>query len=157
MDVKPGDLIFYPDDGNWKHAVFGWLQKIGGEIGSWSGKPITHVAMISTEPDLIVEMKWPRPKFRLYADDLREKIVMRPKCDNVTKMRAIYWCYFNIEAHYSFLEMLLGKFGFTSAYKVCSGWVDRAYDEAGYPLVNVKDKLVSPCELIGSEFLEKVA
>jgi hypothetical protein len=159
MSVQPGDLIFYVDTGDsWKHSIFSWLQKIGGEMGGLREGPMsfTHVAMISTEPDLIVELKWPRPKFRLFADDMRKKVIMRPKCPNDVKIRAIYWCYFNIDTKYSFLSMLLGKFGLQKAYKVCSGWLDMAYKEAGYSLSKDGDKLVSPNELYSSDKLIKV-
>lgn len=156
MNVKPGDIVFYPDDGNWKHSIFAKLQEWGGELGSWAGKPITHVGMISTEPDLMIDMKWPRPRFSFFADDVREKIVMRPACDEAIRLRAIYWCYFHINEHYSFADMVLGKFGAVHSYKICSGWVSAAYKEAGFPLVRFDDKLVSPHELISSRWLREV-
>jgi hypothetical protein len=153
MNIAPGDLIFYPDDGNWRHHFFAWIQKIGGELGTYTGTPITHVAMISTEPDLIIEMAWPRPRFRFFADDTRAKIIMRPDCDEIYKMRAIYNCYLDIAESYSFFDMVLGKFGFTKAHKVCSAWIDAAYKEAGFNLTPVSDNLVSPNEMISSSNL----
>lgn len=156
MNVKPGDLIFYPVDENWKHKVFAWLQKVGGQLGSYKGPTITHVAMVASEPDLVIEMKWPRPKFRLFVDDIRDKIISRPKCDDVFKTRSIYWCYFNIEEHYSFLEMALGQFGLINCNRVCSAWVAKAYKEAGFPLLSGNDHLISPNELIMSDKLEIV-
>lgn len=156
MNVKPGDLIFYPVDGDWKHKIFAWLQKAGGQLGSYHGKPITHVAMIATEPDLVIEMKWPRPKLRLFADDMRDKIIMRPKCDEILKTRSVYWCYLNMEQHYSFIEMILGRFGILNCHRVCSAWVANAYKEAGYPLRSDDDHLISPNELIMSDKLELV-
>lgn len=120
------------------------------------GLSFTHVAMISTEPDLVVEMRWPSPKFRLFADDLRKKVIMRPKCPNDVKIKAIYWCYFNIDAEYSFWNMLLGRFGWAQGYKVCSGWIDMAFKEAGFLLSSESDKLVSPNELYSSDKLIKV-
>lgn len=155
-NLKPGDLIFYPNDGNWKHEIFVWLQKLGGQMGSYRGKPITHVGMISTEPDLIIEMKWPRPKFRLFADDMREKIILRPRCDEVFTMRAIYWCYFNMEEHYSFFEMVLGRMGITNCQRVCSAWIAKAFQSSGFPLKSDSDHLISPNELITSDKLELV-
>lgn len=154
--LKPGDLIFYPDDGYWKHSIFTWFQKIGGEMGGCKDTSYTHVAMISTEPDLVVEMKWPRPKFRLFVDDMREKIIMRPKCSDEFKLRALYWCYFNIDSNYSFLNMILGKLGLTKAYKVCSAWIDESYKEGGFPLTSMSDKLVSPNELFSSDKMERI-
>lgn len=156
MILKPGDLIFYPDDGKWNHRFFSLIQKWGKEMGSLTDKSFTHVAMIASEPDLVVEMSWPHPRFRLFADDTREKIVMRPKCDDVTKLRALYWCYLNTDDNYSFLNMALGEFGIKEGYKVCSGWLNKAFRVAGYPLWNVKDKMVSPNELFCSDKLEFV-
>jgi uncharacterized protein YycO len=156
LNLQPGDLIFYPDDGYWRHSIFAWLQKKTGELGTIKDPVYTHVAMISSEPDLIVEMKWPRPAFRFFADDTREKIILRPKCDDKIKLRAIYWCYFNIDAHYSFWNMLFGKMNLTTAYKVCSGFVDTAYKEAGFSLTPMSDKCVSPNELASSDKLIKL-
>jgi hypothetical protein len=158
MDYKPGDLIFYPDDGALGHHLFALLQRWFGEMGSVKvgDREMTHVAMISTEPDLIVEMRWPQPRFRFFADDTREKIIMRPKLDEKTKMRAVYWCYLNVDTHYSFWQMLLGRFGICQTWKVCSGWVDTAYRESGVCLTDENDKLVSPNELYSSDKLERV-
>ena len=156
MGVLPGDLIFYPDDGYWKHTIFAWLQKKTGELGKITGTPYTHVAMIANDPDLVVEMKWPRPAFRFFADDTREKIILRPKCDDKIKLRAIYWCYFNVDTSYSPLNMALGFFKLAQAYKMCSGFVDRAYREAGFSLTPESDKCVSPNELASSDKLIKI-
>jgi len=141
-----------------KHRIFALLQRWFGEMGSIKpgDREMTHVAMISTEPDLIVEMRWPRPRFRLFVDDTREKIIMRPKADVATITRAVYWCYFNIDTHYSFWQMLLGRFGLCRTYKVCSGWVDEAYRQAGFGLSSPTDTLVSPNELFSSELLEPI-
>lgn len=154
--LKPGDLIFYPDDGAWKHRFFSWLQRLGGEMGKVQYPGYTHVAMISTEPDLIVQMHWPRPGFEFVADDMRPKVIYRPMCSDAVKMRAIYWCYMNIGDHYSFFNMLMGKLGLAKCYKVCSGWVDTAYKEAGFPLTPESDKLVSPNELASSGVIDYV-
>jgi len=152
--LKPGDIVFYPDTGKFKHKIFTWLQKLGNEMGDMEELSFTHVGMISTEPDLMIEMKWPRPSFSFFGDDMRPKVIMRPKCGDEYKIRAIYWCYFNINERYSFLNMLFGKFGLTKAHKVCSAWVDMAYKMAGYPLTCESDSLVSPNELASSGSLE---
>jgi uncharacterized protein YycO len=155
-DLRPGDLIFYPDmNDNWKHHIFAVLQEKFKEVGDWKGPILTHAAMISTEPDLIVEMVWPRPRFRFFADDQRPKIIMRPKVDQKAIMRAIYWCYMNINDHYDMVNMLFGYLKVAQAYKVCSGWIDTAFKEAGSPLTD-PEKLISPCELASSKFLEVV-
>jgi uncharacterized protein YycO len=154
--LKPGDLIFYPDDGNWKHRIFSWLQKIGGEMGKMTYPGYTHVAMVSTEPDLAVEMVWPRPRFRFIADDIRAKVIYRPMCGDIIKTRAISWCYLNIGEHYSFIDMVLGRMGLLHCHQVCSGWVDEAYKKAGFPLTSVKETLVSPNELASSGVIDYV-
>ena len=154
--LKPGDLIFYPDDGAWRHNFFAWLQKIGGEMGKIEPPGYTHVAMVSSEPDLIVQMKWPRPSFEFFADDMRPKVIYRPMCTDEVKMRAIYWCYMNINDHYSFLNMILGKFGVMQCHKVCSGWIDTAYKMAGFPLTPETDKMTSPNELASSGVIDYV-
>lgn len=158
--LKPGDIIFYPDDGSLRRTMFTKLQMMAGEMGKMSKETsMTHVGMVSTEPDLMIDMKWPRPHFSFIADDQRKRIVMRPRCGDEFKMRAIYWFYFNIGTHYSFLDMLLGNFGIVKSYKFCSGMVDRAYREAGFPLT-ANDWVVSPNELISSDkldFIEEVS
>jgi len=155
-ELRPGDLIFYPDmNDNWRRHIFALLQEKFGELGDWKGAIFTHVAMISTEPDLIVEMVWPRPRFRLFVDDQRPKFIMRPKVDQKQIMRAIYWCYMNINDHYDFVNMLFGYLKIVQSYKVCSTWVDNAFKEAGVPLTR-SDKLISPCELASSNLLELV-
>lgn len=155
MNYQPGDIIFYPNTGQLKYAVFAKLQEWANEMGSAPAPGFTHVGMISTEPDLMIDMRWPRPKFSFIADDMRPKVVMRPLCERDTKLRAVYWFYFNIGEHYSFWDMFLGNFGATRSYKFCSGMVDRAYREAGYPLTK-KDWIVSPNELYSSEKLVRV-
>lgn len=155
IELKPGDIIFYPDSGHWQNRIFTLLQEWGGQMGKMSRETsMTHVGMISTEPDLIIDMKWPRPTFRFIADDMRTKIVMRPKCDETTKIRAIYWAYFHINDRYSFWKMLLGQFGVAHVHQVCSAWVASAYKEAGFALVDVGDKLVSPNELVSSDKMD---
>lgn len=155
MELKPGDIIFYPNDGAWKHNIFAKIQSWAKEMGKMSpDTSMTHVGMVSTEPDLMIDMRWPRPTFRFIADDMRKKIVMRAKCDDIIKIRAIYWFYFHIGEHYSFIDMFLGNFGITKAYKFCSGMVDRAYKEAGFPLTPSCDWIVSPNELISSDKLD---
>jgi hypothetical protein len=52
--------------------------------------------------------------------------------------------------------MVLGKFGLKDCHRVCSGWIEGAYAKAGFPLWPVKDKLVSPTELVTSERLERI-
>jgi hypothetical protein len=155
MNIQPGDLIFYPVDGDWKHKIFAWMQKVGGQLGGYNGPTITHVAMVASEPDLVIEMKWPRPKLRLFADDMRDKIILRPKCDEVVIVRSIYWCYLNMDEHYSFFEMVLGRFGIANCHRVCSAWIAKSYQEAGFPL-RTDDHLISPNELIMSDKLELV-
>jgi len=157
IEVKPGDIILYPDSGAWKHHIFALLQEKFGELGNIKEPIYTHVAMIANDPDLVVEMKWPRPRFRFFADDVREKVIMRPKVDQKVITRAIYWCYMNIDTNYSFLNMILGKMGVTKSYKVCSGWIDTAFKEAGSPLTSTDDVLISPNELASSHLLERVA
>jgi len=160
-ELKAGDIIFYPNDGSWQRTIFAKMQEWANEMGSLSKDvSFTHVGMVSTEPDLMIDMKWPRPRFSFIADDQRRRIVMRPKCDEMYKLRAIYWFYFNMDKHYSFWDMILGNFGITKAYKFCSGMVDRAYKEAGFPLTGMMDWLVSPNELASSdkiEFIEEVS
>jgi hypothetical protein len=156
MNLEPGDLLFYPDDGKWKHAIFAKAQEWAGEMGEVKSPGMTHVALVAFPSDLGVDMKWPKPAFRFMADDSRPKRIMRPGCDERTKLRAIYWCYMNIGEHYSFVDMLLGKMGLVRCYKVCSAWVDRAYKEAGFPLTSESDKLVSPNELFSSKRLTEV-
>ena len=154
--IKPGDLIFYPDDGVWKHRIFSWMQKVGKEMGDVTDISLTHVAMVSSESDLIIEMKWPRPRFRFFASDTREKIVMRPRCEDAIKLRAIYWCYFHIDLHYSFLSMVKGEFGIKDCYKVCSGWINKGYKDSGFSFIDGEHKLVSPNELFSSKKLDRV-
>jgi hypothetical protein len=160
MDLKPGDLIFYPDDGTWKHHIFALLQDWTNQRGCITGNTIdfTHVAMISNDPTLIVQMVWPKPDFLLFADDQRQKVIMRPQCDDIIKQRAISWCYLNIDVGYSMLNMAAGEFGIQRAYKCCSGWLTKAYFEAGFKfLENQKeDDIVSPDELSCSPKLVKV-
>lgn len=156
MQFQPGDIIFYPTTGEFKHDVFAKLQRWAGEMGDVKGPGFTHVGMISTEPDLIIDMKWPRPSFRFVVDDMRPKLVMRATCPHDFKLRAIYWAYFHINDHYSFWEMLWGNVGAMKAYKFCSGWVDRAYKEAGFPLTKMTDWIVSPNELASSKKLVRV-
>jgi len=156
MELKPGDILLYPDDGLWKHHFFAVLQKLFGELGSVKSPIYTHAAMISTEPDLVVEMVWPRPRFRMLVDDTRAYQVFRPACDDKFKIRALYWCYMNINDHYSFLNMLLGYLKIAQSYKVCSTWVDAAFKEAGFPLSPSTETLASPNELASSEKLVKV-
>lgn len=148
--------MFYPDSGKWRNSIFAKIQEWAGEMGQVTGKGYTHVAIVATPQDLAVDMKWPRPAFRFFADDLREKVIRRPNCDEATKMRAIYWCYMHIDKRYSFIDMILGKFGIVRSYKVCSAWVDRAFKEAGFPLTDVNDRLVSPNELFSSDKLSTV-
>lgn len=160
-ELKPGDIIFYPNDGTWKRNIFAKLQEWAGEMGEMSrDTSMTHVGMVSTEPDLMIDMKWPRPHFSFIADDQRKRIVMRPRCGEDIKTRAIYWFYFNIDKHYSFLDMALGNLGYAKSYKFCSGMVDRAFKEAGFPLTAVDDHIVSPNELVSSDkmdFVEEVS
>lgn len=152
--LRPGDIIFYPNDGSWRRNIFALMQEWAGEMGKMTKETsFTHVGMVSTEPDLMIDMKWPRPRFSFIADDQRKRIVMRPRCDDKFKLRAIYWFYFNMDTHYSFLDMLLGNFGITRSYKFCSGMVDRAYKEAGFDLTR-KDWIVSPNELASSDKLD---
>ena len=155
-ELKPGDILLYPDDGVWKHHIFAVLQEKFGELGNVKSPIYTHAAMVATETDLVVEMKWPRPKFRFFADDTRERHIFRPKCDDKFKIRALYWCYLNINDHYSFVNMVLGYMKLAQAHKVCSGWVDTSFKEAGYPLFSVDEKLVSPNELASSDKLERI-
>lgn len=159
--LKPGDIIFYPNDGIWKHNIFAKLQEWANEMGKMSKETsMTHVGMVSTESDLMIDMKWPRPRFSFIAADQRKRIVMRPRCGDDIKLRAIYWFYFNIDTRYSFLDMFLGNFGITKAYKFCSGMVDKAYKEAGFPLTKTEDWIISPNELISSDkldFIEEVS
>jgi len=161
MELKAGDIIFYPDDGTWKRTIFTRLQEWFGQMGKMSrATSMTHVGMVSTEPDLMIDMKWPRPHFSFIAGDQRKRIVMRPRCDDVFKTRAIYWFYFNIGERYSFWDMALGNLGVTMSYKFCSGMVDRAFKEAGFPLTPVDDHIVSPNELVSSDkmdFIEEVS
>lgn len=155
IEHKPGDIIFFPDDGTWKRHLFTLMQKWGKQMGKMDMETsMTHVGMISTEPDLMIDMTWPRPRFSFFADDTRKKIVMRPKCDDAIKLRAIYWFYFNIGNHYSFWDMLVGISGITKSFKFCSGMVDRAYKEAGFPLTPMCEWVVSPNELVSSDKLE---
>lgn len=153
MIYQPGDIIFYPTDGSWKRNIFAKLQQWGNEMGDVKGPGFTHVGMVASDPDLMIDMKWPRPRFSFLVDDQRPKIVMRPSCEREFKLRAIYWCYFHINDHYSFWEMLWGNFGAVKSYKFCSGWVDRAYKEAGFALTPTCDWVVSPNELASSEKL----
>ena len=159
--LKPGDIIFYPDDGEWKHHIFALMQKWAGEMGKLDGTvTFTHVGMVSTEPDLMIDMKWPRPRFSFIADDQRKRIVMRPRCGEDIKTRAIYWFYFNIDTRYSFLDMVLGNLGLLRSYKFCSGMVDRAFKEAGFAITPMDDRIVSPNELASSDkldFIEEVS
>lgn len=161
MTLKPGDIVFFPDDGSLKRTIFTKFQVWANEMGKMSKETsMTHVGLISTEPDLMIDMRWPSPKFSFFADDQRKKVVMRPKCSDDVKTRAIYWFYFNIDTHYSFWDMALGNFGITKAYKFCSGMVDKAYKEAGFPLTGTSDWIVSPNELVSSdklEFIEEVS
>lgn len=155
IELKAGDIVFYPDTGKWQNRIFTLMQEWGDQMGKMSRETsMTHVGMISTEPDLIIDMKWPRPTFRFIADDTRKKIVMRPKCDDTLKLRAIYWFYFNIGHHYSFWDMLTGVTGINRSFKFCSGMVDRAYKEAGFPLTPTCEWVVSPNELVSSDKLE---
>lgn len=155
IELRPGDIVFYPDSGHWRNRLFTLLQLWGGQMGKMTLETsMTHVGMIASEPDLIIDMKWPRPTFRFVADDMRTKIVMRPRCDEITKMRAIYWAYFHINDHYSFWQMLLGQFGFVHVHKVCSAWVATAFAEAGFSLVPDGDRLVSPNELVSSDKMD---
>jgi len=157
MNVQPGDLIFYPDDGTFRHHIFAVMQEKLGELGLVKAPPYyTHAAMIANDPDLVVEMVWPRPQFRLFADDTRTKIVMRPKVDPKLIQRAIFWTYLNIDDHYSFLNMALAQVKFAKAYKCCSGWLDTAFKAVGAPLTSTGDDLISPCELASSKLLMKV-
>ena len=157
INLMPGDIVFYPDSGKWRNRIFTLLQDWGGQMGKMSRKnSITHVGIVSTETDLMMDMRWPRPNFRFIADDMRPKIVMRPGCDDVTKTRAIYWCYLHINDRYSFWDMLLGAFGLIHVHTVCSAWVATAYKEAGFALVEMGDKLVSPNELVSSDKLVRV-
>lgn len=157
IDLRPGDILLYPDDGQWRHHFFALIQKWFKELGGVEQPIYTHAAMISTEPDLVVEMVWPRPRFRLIADDTRPYHVFRPQTEDKFKTRALYWCYMNINDHYSFWNMLLGYLKLTTAYKVCSAWVDSGYKEAGFPLTDAADLCVSPNELASSKLLQRIA
>jgi hypothetical protein len=160
MELQPGDLIFYPDDGTMKHHIFALLQQWTNQRGCITGKmtDFTHVAMISNDTSLLVQMVWPKPDFLLFADDTREKVIMRPQCSDVVKQRAISWCYLNIDVGYSMLNMAAGEFGIHRAFKCCSGWLDKAYHKSGFDfLPNYReDKLVSPDEMYCSTKLVKV-
>lgn len=152
MNPQPGDVIFYVADSK---NLIARLQRLTGQAGS-SGLEFSHVAMVSNDPDLIIEMTFPRPRFRYFADDTRNKLILRPSCAPTIKQRAIQWMYLHVDSFYSLPQMVLGSLGLCRATRICSGWVNTAYSEAGYPLADLQ-ALVSPDELYASLVLKQAA
>lgn len=152
-----GDLWFFTAKGKANAKIIEWLERTFHETGSCSSSRIyTHVAMETTEQDLLIEMVFPSP--RIIGKDHyinREYDIFRPICNDIIKHEAVKWCYRNMGNNYRFIDYLTGHLGWKKVYRVCSAWLNKAYTCSGFPIVLI-DKLVSPCELASSPKLEKI-
>ena len=159
MNLLPGDILFFKEDQkSIASRLVSWLERKFSESAGLPREQLyTHVGMVSTEPGLLIEMKWPEPKFSKLAELNWPRIdVKRPNCDATTKILAIRWCYLHIGYNYRWSDYLLGKLGLTYAKRVCSGWLNSAFMSAGYPIVDPKDHLPSPCDMAVSDKLTPV-
>lgn len=150
-----GDIILYHTDGTVGCAVVAYMQHLFKQTGD-SKIIYTHAAMEFINPDYIIEMKFPEPRIAkktIYGK--RKYDVFRPLCEERICKSAVEWAYTHLGYNYSWTDYLTGYLGIKKVYRTCSGWVARAYEKSGFPLV-IFDKLISPTELSLSKKLEQI-
>ena len=162
MEPKAGDLSFIPCDGSAVSRLISRMEQEFNETGGAQGLQMVHVGIIGRNADTIIQMTHPRCEEIPLAQETRTKVIMRPKCSDDVKEKAVSIALAKLGMDYNVGEYLMSHLGLIqNPERFCSAFAFDCYKQSGFtfslPKNGKGDTMVSPDELFMSPDLEKVA
>ena len=154
--LQPGDILLFRIDKT--SPIHDRIIAFGEKLlnKQFSKRKYCHVAMIDTDPTLMLEAVWPKTHARTIITRGNTIEVYRVK--NATKkqkQQALKWAHDNLNVWYNVGKLLFGLFP-RKHEVICSTYVAGAWKSAGIILGDLEEKIFSPDELAASTLLKRV-
>lgn len=157
MKLYPGDLVLYKTD---KHSpIHDKLISLGEGLLQKKFTPSNycHIAMISSDANLILEAVWPKThvtKFE-WKQPTEIEIYRIKNATDIQIKKSIDWAENHLGEWYDIPELFGGWISFKHA-QICSTYVANSYKAAGIIFKTDKNGFITPNEIAISNLLTRI-